>query len=160
MGSSGNPGFPSTVRGFASLSGGLPTGNFANAGDAPGLFFHGTADPIVPSRWSDLTTAAMLDAGVPAWLQHQDGAGHVPYAQYRSLYLEQMDYFFYLTLDLAHAAGQPVAAARAYGRQLRAHGHEPERQAAAAPAAAAAPDGEARAGASPLGRRARRCCRA
>ena len=72
----------------------------------------------MPSRWSDLTTAAMINAGVPAWLQHQDGAGHVPYAQYRSLYLEQMDYFFYLTLDLAHAGGQPVAAARAYGRQL------------------------------------------
>ena len=117
-GNSGNPGFPSTVRGFASISGGLPTGNFANAGDAPGLFFHGTADPIVPSRWSDLTTAAMINAGVPAWLQHQDGAGHVPYAQYRSLYLEQMDYFFYLTLDLAHAGGQPVAAARAYGQRL------------------------------------------
>ena len=117
-GNSGNPGFPSTVRGFASISGGLPIGNFANAGDAPGLFFHGTADPIVPSRWSDLTTAAMINAGVPAWLQHQDGAGHVPYAQYRSLYLEQMDYFFYLTLDLAHADGQPVAAARAYDRQL------------------------------------------
>ena len=117
-GNSGNPGFPSTVRGFASISGGLPIGNFANAGDAPGLFFHGTADPIVPSRWSDLTTAAMINAGVPAWLQHQDGAGHVPYAQYRSLYLEQMDYFFYLTLDLAHAGGQPVAAARAYGQRL------------------------------------------
>ena len=29
-----------------------------------------------------------------------------------------MDYFFYLTLDLAHAGGQPVAAARAYGQQL------------------------------------------
>ena len=117
-GSSGNPGFPSTVRGFASISGGLPTGAFATAGDAPGVFFHGTADPIVPYRWSDLTTAAMLDAGVAAWLQHQDGAGHVPYAQYRSLYLQQMDYFFYLTLDLAHATGQPTAAARAYGRQL------------------------------------------
>jgi acetyl esterase/lipase len=117
-GSSGNPGFPSTVGGFASISGGLPTGALATAGDAPGVLFHGTADPIVPSAWSDLTTAAMQAAGVPVWLQHQDGAGHVPYAQYRSLYLEQMDYFFYLTLDLAHAAGQPASAARAYGRQL------------------------------------------
>ena len=118
-GSSGNPGFPSTVGGFASISGGLPTGAFASAGDAPGLFFHGTADPIVPYQWSDLTTAGMLKAGVGAWLQHQDGAGHVPYAQYRSLFLEQMDYFFYLTLGLAHAAGQPTAAARAYEQMLR-----------------------------------------
>jgi dienelactone hydrolase len=117
-GSSGNPGFPSTVRGFVSISGGLPNGIFASAGDALGLFFHGTADGVVPYQWSDATAAAMLDAGVGAWLQHQDGAGHVPYAQYRTLYLEQTDYFLYLALDLAHAAGQPTSAARAYGRQL------------------------------------------
>jgi para-nitrobenzyl esterase len=117
-GSSGNPGFPSTVRGFVSISGGLPNGIFASAGDAPGLFFHGTADGVVPYQWSDATTAEMLKAGVPAWLQHQDGAGHVPYVQYRSLYLEQANYFLYLTLDLAHAAGQPTSAARAYGRHL------------------------------------------
>jgi dienelactone hydrolase len=117
-GSSGNPGFPSTVRGFVSISGGLPNGIFASAGDALGLFFHGTADGVVPYQWSDATAAAMLDAGVGAWLQHQDCAGHVPYAQYRTLYLEQTDYFLYLALDLAHAAGQPTSAARAYGRQL------------------------------------------
>ena len=73
---------------------------------------------MVPSQWSDETAAEMLDAGVGAWLQHQDGAGHVPYAQYRTLYLEQTDYFLYLALDLAHAGGQPVSAARAYGRRL------------------------------------------
>jgi dienelactone hydrolase len=117
-GTSGNPGFASTVRGFVSISGGLPNGIFASAGDALGLFFHGTADGVVPYQWSDATTAAMLDAGVGAWLQHQDGAGHVPYAQYRTLYLEQTSYFLYLALDLAHAGGQPVSAARAYGRQL------------------------------------------
>jgi dienelactone hydrolase len=117
-GSSGNPGFPSTVRGFVSISGGLPEGVFASAGDALGLFFHGTADGVVPSQWSGATTAAMLDAGVGAWLQLQDGAGHVPYVQYRTLYLEQTNYFLYLALDLAHAAGQPTSAARAYGRQL------------------------------------------
>jgi dienelactone hydrolase len=118
-GSSGNPGFASTVRGFVSISGGLPNGIFASAGDAFGLFFHGTADGVVPYQWSDATTAAMLDAGVGAWLQHQDGAGHVPYAQYRTLYLEQTNYFLYLALDLAHAGGQPTSAARAYGRQLQ-----------------------------------------
>ena len=103
------------MRGFVSISGGLPNGIFASAGDALGLFFHGTADGVVPYQWSDATAAAMLDAGVGAWLQHQDGAGHVPYAQYRTLYLEQTNYFLYLALDLAHAAGQPASAARAYG---------------------------------------------
>jgi dienelactone hydrolase len=119
VGSSGNPGPASTVGGFVSVSGGLPGGVFASAGDSPGIFFHGTADNIVPSAWSDQTAAKMLEVGVGAWLQHQEGAGHVPWAQYRSLYLEQTDYFLYLTLDLAHAAGQPVSAARASEAQLK-----------------------------------------
>jgi dienelactone hydrolase len=119
VGSSGNPGWPSTVRGFVSISGGLPSGGLASAGDAPGVFFHGSADNVVPSSWSVNTAIEMLNAGVPAWLQIQDGAGHVPWAQYRTLYLEQADWFFYLTLDLAHAAGQPPAAAKASQEQLR-----------------------------------------
>lgn len=118
VGSSGNPGFPSTVGGFVSVSGGFPGGVFASPGDAFGLFFHGTSDNVVPSSWSDATAGKMLEAGVPAWLQHQQGAGHVPWGQYRALYLEQARYFLYLTLDLAHAAGQPPAAAQAAQRQL------------------------------------------
>jgi dienelactone hydrolase len=123
VGSSGNPGFSSTVGGFVSVSGGLPDGVFASAGDAWGLFFHGTADGVVPHGWSEITAAKMLAAGVPAWLQEQEGAGHVPWAQYRTLYLEQASYFLYLALDLAHAAGQPVSAARAQARQLERLGH-------------------------------------
>lgn len=118
-GNSGNPGWPSRVGGFVSVSGGLTTGSLANAGDAPGLFFHGSADNITPFSWSVNTAVAMLDAGVPAWLQIQDGAGHVPWGQYRSLYLEQAAWFFYLHLDLAHAAGQPPAAGRAAEEKLR-----------------------------------------
>ena len=119
VGSSGNPGWPSTVGGFVSVSGGLPSGGLASAGDAPGLFFHGSADNTVPASWSVNTAIEMLNAGVPAWLQIQDGAGHVPWAQYRMLYLEQANWFFYLNLDLAHAAGQPPAPAKASQRQLR-----------------------------------------
>src|SRR4051794_20287224 len=118
VGTSGNPGFPSTVNGFVSVSGGLPGGAFASAHDAIGLFFHGSADNVVSPTWSNQTVAQLLDNGVPAWLQIQDGAGHVPWAQYRSLYLEQSDYFLYMALDLAHAHGQPAAAARASDRQL------------------------------------------
>jgi predicted esterase len=125
VGSSGNPGWPSTVRGFVSVSGGLPTGGLANAGDAPGLFFHGSADNTVPSSWSVNTAIEMLNAGVPAWLEIQDGAGHVPWAQYRTLYLQQADWFYYLNLDLAHAAGQPPAAARASEQKLRRLGASP-----------------------------------
>lgn len=125
VGSSGNPGWPSTVGGFVSVSGGLPIGGIATAGDAPGLFFHGSADNIVPESWSVNTAIEMLNAGVPAWLEIQQGAGHVPWAQYRTLYLQQADWFLYLTLDLAHAAGQPPAAARAAEQQLGRLGASP-----------------------------------
>src|SRR5829696_9940470 len=119
VGTSGNPGWPSTVRGFVSVSGGVPTDAIAGAGDAPGLLFHGSADNVVPASWSVDTANAMVDAGVIAFLQIQDGAGHVPWAQYRTLYLEQADWFLYWELDLAHAAGQPPAAATASEQKLR-----------------------------------------
>jgi dienelactone hydrolase len=117
-GDSGNPGFPSTVGGFISISGGVPNGALAGAGDAPGLLFHGTADGIVPFQWSVDTAKALLAANVAAFLEIQEGAGHVPYVQYRDLFLQQIDYFLYSVLDLAHANGQPVAAARAFDRQV------------------------------------------
>jgi para-nitrobenzyl esterase len=126
VGTSGNPGWPSTVGGFVSVSGGVPTGvGLANSGDAPGLFFHGTADTIVPSSWSVDTSKSMGDAGVVAFLELQEGAGHVPWAQYRSLYLQQADWFLYWYLDLAHAAGQPPAAASASAQMLRKLGASP-----------------------------------
>jgi len=102
-GSSGNPGFNSKVSGFVSVSGGLPNGIFASKDDAWGLLFHGTADGIVSPTWSEQTAAALQKAGVPTWLQLQEGAGHVPWAQYRGLYLQQADYFLYLSLGLAQA---------------------------------------------------------
>lgn len=113
-GTSGNPGPPSSVGGFMSISGGLPGAVFAGAGDAPGVLFHGTADTVVPYQWSVDTSAALLNAGVLAVLETQQGAGHVPYSQYRQLFLDQTDYFFYDVLDLAHAQGQPAAAGRAF----------------------------------------------
>jgi dienelactone hydrolase len=125
VGESGNPGWPSTVRGFVSVSGGLPTGGIATAGDAPGLFFHGSADTVVPASWSFNTAVEMLNAGVPAWLQIQNGAGHVPWGQHRALYLQQANWFLYWALDLAHAAGQPPEAARAAERQLEKLGASP-----------------------------------
>ena len=116
-GDSGNPGFSSTVGAFQSLSGGLPGGLFASAGDAPGLLFHGTADTVVPFQWSVDTSNAMLSAGVPAIFEPIAGAGHVPFSQ---TIIDQSDYFFYDFLDLANAQGQPVAAARAFGQALPA----------------------------------------
>jgi acetyl esterase/lipase len=120
VGSSGNPGFSSRIGGFVSVSGGVPQGLAASSDDAWGLLFHGTADAVVPYTWSQETAAALLRARVPVWVQYQQGAGHVPWAQYRALYLEQASYFLYHALDLGHAAGQPASAARAAERQREA----------------------------------------
>ena len=117
-GTSGNPGPSSAISGFVSISGGVPDGVFASAGDAPGLLFHGDADTTVPLSFSTSTTAAMEKARVPVFLQVLAGAGHVPYGQYRDRFIEQADYFFYLFLDDAHAQGQPAGAARAFDRMV------------------------------------------
>ncbi|MBN1529980.1 MAG: alpha/beta hydrolase [Thermoleophilaceae bacterium] len=109
-GTSGNPGPSSTVGGFVSVSGGVPSGAFVDSGDSPGLLFHGTADRTVSPSWSRDTADALLRAHVPFSYQVQEGAGHVPWGQYRTLYLTQSNYFLYQQLDLAHAAGQPQSA--------------------------------------------------
>ena len=132
-GGSGNPGFPSTVRGFVSISGGLPERRSSRA-RATRSACSSTAPPTAwcPYQWSDATTAAMLDAGVPALAAAPGRRG--PRALRRSTARStssRRDYFLYLALDLAHAAGQPTSAARAYGRQLRTAGREPAGEATA-----------------------------
>lgn len=47
-GTSGNPGFSSALTGVVSLSGGLVTADLLEAGEAPLISIHGTADEIVP----------------------------------------------------------------------------------------------------------------
>jgi acetyl esterase/lipase len=117
-GTSGNPGYPSAVEAFMSLSGGLPGGFYSSVGAAPGLLFSGTADPIVPYYWSVQTASNLLSAGVPAFLESFPGAGHDPYAEFQSQIDSQSDYFFYAFLDAAQAQGQTAAAGRAFDQQL------------------------------------------
>jgi acetyl esterase/lipase len=119
-GTSGNPGFSSAVRAVASISGGVPTNEFVGAGDAPAIFFHGTADTTVPYAWTASNAAAMLQAGLAVVLQPFEGAGHGLSGQFGDVIRQQASYFFYAMLDLAHAAGQPAAAGRAFERQERA----------------------------------------
>lgn len=103
VGNSGNPGFPSTVRGAVSLSGAaIVTG--PNAGEAKALLFHGTADPLVSYQWAvdtvDKAEAADLDVFLTTW----EGEGHVPYVAHRAEIHDQTTNFLYWTLDVAHAA--------------------------------------------------------
>jgi acetyl esterase/lipase len=100
-----NPGQPSTVRAFASVSGGLPPGPFATADDAPGILFSGTADDIVPYAWSRDTAEAMAAAGVEAELVTFTGSGHVPFGDHGAeIDARSIDFFF---THLATEGGQP-----------------------------------------------------
>jgi predicted esterase len=108
-----------TVRGFFSISGGLPGGIFASADDAPGVFSHGTADGTVPYQWSVDTANALVNNGRMGLLQPIEGAGHVPWDAANKAHLtEQAQYFFYYALDLAHAPGQSRSTRRAGERQI------------------------------------------
>ena len=125
-GTSGNPGYSSAIRAAVSISGGTPTNEYITAGDAPAIFFHGTEDRTVFFDWAVSNAGAMYNLRIPVVLEAFEGAGHgLAQAGYGDVIHEQADYFLYYMLDLAHAAGQTAAAARAlkpYERALRAHG--------------------------------------
>ena len=119
VGSSGNPGYPSTVNAVMSISGGISTNTLLTAGHAPTQFFNGTADPLVSYKLAVQNATALSDAHVPVILELLPGAGHVPFNTDAPLMITQSVYFAYDFLDLAHAAGQPVAAARAFDQQAQ-----------------------------------------
>jgi para-nitrobenzyl esterase len=114
-GTSGNPGPSSAIRAAVSISGGTPTSEFITKGDAPAIFFHGTADRTVFYYWAVGNAGAMFNLGIPVVLESFEGAGHgLIQAGYGDVIFQQSDYFLYHFMDLAHADGQSAAAARAY----------------------------------------------
>ena len=101
-GDSGNPGPSSKIRAAVSVAGGYPTNEHISAGDAPAMFFHGTADPTVPPSWAASNVGAMHSRGLVVAFKPFDGAGH-SLGQYRSTIHEQTGYFLYYLMDLARA---------------------------------------------------------
>ena len=99
-GSSGNPGYPSNIRAAVSVSGGMPTNELIDAGDAPTLFIHGTEDNVVPFEWAVQNAAAMYNLGILTVLEPLEGAGHGLSAEYGALINEQSDYFLWFAMDL------------------------------------------------------------
>ncbi|HEX8803628.1 MAG TPA: alpha/beta hydrolase [Acidimicrobiales bacterium] len=101
-GTSGNPGFPSDVRGAVSLSGAkvLTT---ADPGDAPALLFHGTEDQLVSYDAAVNTVNEARAAGLIALLTTWEGAGHVPYTQHRTEIIDQTTNFLWWMMDLGNA---------------------------------------------------------
>src|SRR5215208_228835 len=99
-GTSGNPGYPSSVRAAVSVSGGMPTNDLITADDSPTLFIHGTEDHVVPYDWAVQNSAAMYRVGIFTVLEPIEGAAHGLAADYGPLIDEQSDYFLYLAMDL------------------------------------------------------------
>jgi acetyl esterase/lipase len=99
------PGVSSKVRAFMALSGGLPADELAgkvDANDSPGVLFTGTADPIVPSAYSNNLAQALKAVGVDAKVVSFPGAGHVPWGQKNTILAETTNWF-YDHMDLANA---------------------------------------------------------
>lgn len=91
------------VRAAVSLSG-AAIGSTINAGDAPALLFHGTADPLVPYQWAVNTQSAAQAAGLDSYLITWDGAGHVPYAQFHDQIIDMTTNFLWWEMGLSDAA--------------------------------------------------------
>jgi acetyl esterase/lipase len=93
----------SGVRSVLSLSGANLLSK-VSGGDAAALFFHGTADPLVPYDWAVKTVDQAKAAGLTVSLETWEGAGHVPYTQFRTQILTQSTNFLWWTMSLKHAA--------------------------------------------------------
>jgi hypothetical protein len=79
--------------------------------------FNGTADQTVPFSVAAQTAADLYNAKIPIIFEPLQGAGHVPFSTDGPLRISQSVYFGYDFLDLAHAAGQPASAGRAFEQQ-------------------------------------------
>lgn len=99
-GESGNPGPPSWVRAAVSNCGGLPTNQTITPGDAPTIFFHGTADTTVPYAWAQSNHAAFQAAGVATELHSFEGAGHCVPASQRDFIHAETRMFLYEQMQL------------------------------------------------------------
>jgi acetyl esterase/lipase len=93
----------SGVKAVLSLSGANLLSKVSK-GDAAALFFHGTNDPLVPYQWAVTTVDQAEASGLIVSLETWDGAGHVPYVQFRTQILTQSTNFLWWTMQLAKAA--------------------------------------------------------
>lgn len=91
------------IQAAVSLSGALINNDQVDLSDGRALLMHGTADTLVPYAWARDTWRAVHRLGVPSHLITWEGAGHVPYVEYREAILEATQNFLYRNLDAANA---------------------------------------------------------
>ena len=101
-GTSGNPGYPSTVRAAVSLSGARLFGT-PEPDDAWALLMHGTADVVVPCSGAQSTIAGLEAGGVQVSSTVWPGAGHVPYVANRTQILTETTNFLWWSMNLTNA---------------------------------------------------------
>ena len=107
VGTSGNPGYDSSVRSAVSFSGARILTRPA-PGEAAALLFHGSADLVVPYQWAVDTKAEADAAPVHAELVTWEGDGHVPYVEHRQQILDETTNFLWWTMNLGAAATDRV----------------------------------------------------
>lgn len=115
-----NPGHPSTISAWASVSGGLPpmitdyNGGFGQALvdhystlPAPGYFFHGTEDQSVPYAFAEATRDQLLDIGRVVGFMGFPGLGHVQSLlnAHGTLIANQMTWFFAYLMGVVEPSG-------------------------------------------------------
>jgi len=112
-GNSGNPGYSSAVRAVLNLSGATESASYIEAGNAPLLSVHGTADATVPYNQgrvgSSLPPKYVVGSGrlhpratavgVPNTLRTLRGAGHIPFEGASSRNLAYADTAFWSIRD-------------------------------------------------------------
>jgi acetyl esterase/lipase len=99
VGNSGNPGFSSRVCSAVSISGALGESpeSLVTEDDANALFFHGTADPLVPYDRAKKLEAAMRQAGIFTSFTTYEGAGHGIVTEFRDDIIQRTASLLYLT---------------------------------------------------------------
>lgn len=103
VGTSGNPGYDSTVKAAVSLSGARILTR-ANAGEAAALLFHNSSDPLVPYASAQTTVNEAIAAGLVANITTWEGSGHVPYGAHRTEIIDKTTNFLWWSLGLTVAA--------------------------------------------------------
>jgi acetyl esterase/lipase len=98
---------PRLVRAAVSISGALPDERPFRRGDPPVLFFHGTADPLVPYDWALANATALRGERVPVVLDTLWQAGHVPWSRYRRRIVTESERFLDDVLDVTHPDRAP-----------------------------------------------------